>query len=141
MIRCTQCLPALVDLILLSHPCSNYNVLFLSFIYSAVYIKINTVFQTCVLHTIQRVMTEKQDLASRCRQCRALFQTNMPQDTYTCAVTLLSLMCLVFALVHEQVVYLKRTMNIPPQPTSSVLVIITSICSKLSHYFTSLSRR
>lgn len=51
----------------------------------------------------------------------------MPQDTYTCAVTLLSQMCLVFALVHEQVVYLKCTMSIPPrQPMSSVLVILLS---------------
>ena len=81
---------------------------------SAVYIMINTVIQMNVLHTIQYVMTEKQDLVSRCAELYS--PTYMPQDTYTCAVTPSSPVCLVFALVHEQLVYLKHTMRGPLSP-------------------------
>lgn len=48
--------------------------------------------------------------------CRALFPSYMPQDTYTCAVTPSSPVCLVFALVREQLVYLKHTMRGPLSP-------------------------
>lgn len=91
--------------------------LFLRCFYSTVYMKVNTVFQTCFPHKIQYSNRET-TLIRLFGDADSGELYPAPQDTYTCAVRLMSLMCLVFALVHEQVVYLKRTMS---GPSSHVL--------------------
>lgn len=83
----------------------------------------------CVLYIIQHVMREEQDWSDfllRCRQCGALFQTNMPQDTYTCAVNVVVPDVFSFRPCPWAGCLSEAHNERPPQPMSSVLVILFS---------------
>lgn len=108
------------------------------FIYPAVYLKINTRHPAHNTACNGRKKQGRSDLVLRCRQRRAFFQTNMPQHTYTCAESSASPVLFSFcpclragclSVAHNE------------RPMSSVLVIITLICTKLSRYFISSFHR